>query len=41
MGQDGTAVVNSRLRVHGVARLRIADAAVMPRAPTGEPGNRR
>jgi choline dehydrogenase len=35
MGQDTMAVVDSRLRVHGIKRLRIADASVMPRVPTG------
>ena len=32
---DGGAVVDARLRVHGVAGLRIADASVMPRITSG------
>jgi choline dehydrogenase len=31
MGQDKTAVVDSELRVHGIAQLRVADASIMPR----------
>jgi choline dehydrogenase len=31
MGQDKTAVVDSQLRVHGIAQLRVADASIMPR----------
>jgi choline dehydrogenase len=30
MGQDPMAVVDSELRVHGIAGLRVADASVMP-----------
>src|SRR3546814_1947108 len=30
MGRDGMAVVDPKLRVHGVPRLRIADVSVMP-----------
>jgi choline dehydrogenase len=33
MGQDRMAVVDGRLKVYGVDRLRIADASVMPRVP--------
>jgi len=30
MGQDGMAVVDANLRVHGAGRLRVADASIMP-----------
>jgi choline dehydrogenase len=33
MGNDPMAVVDSRLRVYGVDRLRIADASIFPRVP--------
>ncbi|MDT0577091.1 choline dehydrogenase [Croceicoccus sp. F390] len=37
MGDDPLAVVNDRLQVRGVGNLRIVDASVMPRVPTGDP----
>ena len=35
MGKDDHAVVDERLRVHGVARLRVIDASIMPRITSG------
>ncbi|HEY3912176.1 MAG TPA: GMC family oxidoreductase N-terminal domain-containing protein [Stellaceae bacterium] len=35
MGEDPMAVVDSRLKVHGVAGLRVIDASVMPTVTTG------
>ena len=35
MGQDYMAVVDARLRVHGVKGLRIADASIMPQITSG------
>jgi choline dehydrogenase len=35
MGPDGMAVVDERLRVRGVARLRVVDASIMPRVTSG------
>lgn len=37
MGHDDLAVVDDRLRVHGVAGLRVVDGSVMPRITTGDP----
>jgi choline dehydrogenase len=35
MGADAMAVVDDRLRVHGIAGLRVIDASVMPRITSG------
>jgi choline dehydrogenase len=35
MGPDGDTVVDPRLRVHGIDRLRVVDAAIMPTVPAG------
>jgi choline dehydrogenase len=35
MGDDPAAVVDARLRVHGVAGLRVADASIMPTITSG------
>jgi choline dehydrogenase len=35
MGQDNMAVVDSRLRVHGIEGLRVADASIMPTLTSG------
>jgi choline dehydrogenase len=35
MGQDWMSVVNGRLQVYGIDRLRIADASILPNVPSG------
>ena len=35
MGHDPMAVVDDRLRVHGIAGLRVADASIMPTLTSG------
>jgi len=35
MGEDPMAVVDSRLRVHGLSGLRVIDASIMPTVTTG------
>lgn len=35
MGRDAASVVDSKLKVYGVERLRIADASILPRVTTG------
>jgi choline dehydrogenase len=35
MGQDRLAVVDERLRVHGLRRVRVVDASIMPTVPRG------
>ena len=35
MGRDELSVVDSRLRVHGMDGLRVADASIMPRVTSG------
>lgn len=37
IGSDAAAVVDHRLRVHGVERLRVADASIMPTLISGNP----
>jgi choline dehydrogenase len=35
MGNDPMAVVDDRLRVHGIEGLRVIDASIMPRITSG------
>ena len=35
MGTDEMAVVDNRLRVHGLANIRVADASIMPTITSG------
>jgi choline dehydrogenase len=35
MGHDAMAVVDADLRVHGLQRLRVIDASIMPRITSG------
>jgi choline dehydrogenase len=35
MGRDEMSVVNGRLQVYGIGRLRIADSSIMPNVPSG------
>lgn len=37
MGRDANAVVDPKLRVHGIAGLRVADASIMPTLVSGNP----
>ena len=35
MGHEGDAVVDPRLKVHGIEGLRVADASILPQVPGG------
>ena len=35
LGSDATAVVDERLRVHGIERLRVVDGSIMPTVVSG------
>ena len=35
MGRDSMSVVDAKLQVYGLQRLRIADGSIMPRVTTG------
>jgi choline dehydrogenase len=35
MGRDPMAVVDAKLKVHGIEKLRIADGSIMPEVTTG------
>jgi choline dehydrogenase len=37
MGREVDAVVDPRLRAHGIAGLRVADASIMPQVPAATP----
>ena len=39
LAQDPLAVVDERLKVHGLMGLRVADASVMPRITSGNTGS--
>ena len=36
MGHDSMSVVDNRLKVYGIEKLRIADGSIMPRVITGQ-----
>jgi choline dehydrogenase len=36
MGHDSISVVDNRLEVYGIEKLRIADGSIMPRVITGQ-----
>ena len=36
MGNDSMSVVDNRLKVYGIEKLRIADGSIMPRVITGQ-----